>query len=308
LIINNIFIHNSSKWYSHDPFGIIMMHDEIKKSRFLPISNTAAWAIWTTHEGLKNFFGADNYVEIRQNGAFEIYFLMQNPEGLRGSEGCKVLSYLPNEMLSFSWNVPPEFADLRQKNEKTFVVVQFKKISESQTEIVLTHLGWQDTPEYAPVFAYFEKAWDVVLDKMMAVANENAKENTTENTVATPKKVTGLGGVFFKCKDSIALKAWYNEHLGLETHAYGASFAWRNTENAALEGTTEWSPFADTTKYFEPSTKDFMLNYRVADLETLLVALRKANITILDDIETFEYGKFLHILDLEGNKVELWEP
>ena len=279
---------------------------QIKQTRTLPLSQTNAWAMWTTHDGLKTFFGADNCIEIAPSGAFEIYFSLQSPAGLRGSEGCKILSYLPNEMLSFSWNVPPEFADLRERSkadsEKMWVVVQFNAVGTSQTEVTLTHLGWRDAPEYAPVFAYFEKAWDAILSKMATAAAANAAPQPQA------RKVTGLGGVFFKCKNTDTLKTWYNEHLGLQTHAYGASFAWRDAENPAQEGSTEWSPFADDTKYFEPSTKDFMLNYRVEDLDALLIDLRKADITILDEIATYEYGKFLHILDLEGNKIELWQP
>ena len=122
------------------------------------------------------------------------------------------------------------------------------------------------------------------------------------------KKVTGIGGIFFKCKSPEKMKAWYEKHLGINTHEYGASFEWRDAEDPTKMGGTEWSPFKDSTKYFAPSTKDFMINYRVADLVGMVEDLKKEGVTFVDEIESFEYGKFVHIIDLEGNKIELWEP
>lgn len=122
------------------------------------------------------------------------------------------------------------------------------------------------------------------------------------------KKVTGIGGVFFKCKDPKKMREWYNTHLGIESSEYGANFEWRDAENPDKEGSTAWNPFPETTKYFEPSTKDFMINYRVENLEALVEELRAAGVTVVDNIETYDYGKFVHILDMEGNKIELWEP
>lgn len=122
------------------------------------------------------------------------------------------------------------------------------------------------------------------------------------------KKVTGIGGIFFKCKDPNKIKEWYKTHLGLDTDQYGTTFEWRQGEETAKKGFTQWSPFSETTKYFEPSQKDFMINYRVENLEELVEQLKKEGVTITDKIETVEYGKFVHILDVEGNKIELWEP
>ena len=128
------------------------------------------------------------------------------------------------------------------------------------------------------------------------------------NIIDNMKKVTGIGGVFFKCKDPKKMKEWYKTHLGLNTNDYGANFEWREAFDSTKKGSTTWSPFPETTKYFAPSTKDFMINYRVADLEALVVELKKEGVTIVDKMETFDYGKFIHIIDMEGNKVELWEP
>ena len=122
------------------------------------------------------------------------------------------------------------------------------------------------------------------------------------------KKVTGIGGIFFKCKDTNKMKEWYKTHLGLNTNEYGATFEWREASDSTKNGSTQWSPFAETTKYFEPSAKDFMINYRVDDLEALVEELKKEGVVIVDKIENSEYGKFVHIIDMEGNKIQLWEP
>lgn len=122
------------------------------------------------------------------------------------------------------------------------------------------------------------------------------------------KKVTGIGGIFFKCKDPKKVMEWYHKHLGLDTNPYGASFEWYEGSDSTKKAQTQWTPFPETTKYFEPSTKDFMINYRVENLEALVAELRKDGVTILDEMETYDYGKFIHILDEEGNKIQLWEP
>jgi predicted enzyme related to lactoylglutathione lyase len=124
----------------------------------------------------------------------------------------------------------------------------------------------------------------------------------------TMKKVTGIGGIFFKCKDPAKMNEWYKTHLGLNTNKYGTVFEWRQGGDSTKKGFTQWSPFNEKTKYFEPSTKDFMINYRVENIESLVSRLKKDGVAITDTIETVAYGKFVHILDIEGNKVELWEP
>jgi len=122
------------------------------------------------------------------------------------------------------------------------------------------------------------------------------------------KKVTGIGGIFFKCKDPKKLKEWYQAHLGLNTNKYGTVFEWWQGADSTQKGFTQWSPFKETTTYFEPSTKDFMINYRVDNLDALVKELKKNGVTVLDSVAGYEYGKFVHILDIEGNKIELWEP
>ena len=138
----------------------------IEKTRIVNQSITDSWTKWTTHNGLISFFGKDNKIELKIGGVFEIYFLLRNPIGLQGSEGCKILSFLPNRMLSFSWNAPPKFKEVRESDHKTWVVIEFREIGEQKTEIKLTHLGWIDGIQWNEVFEYFENAWDSVLNDL----------------------------------------------------------------------------------------------------------------------------------------------
>ena len=137
-----------------------------------------------------------------------------------------------------------------------------------------------------------------------------AKSFFTESRIEQPslKRVIGIGGIFFKCKEPKKVRDWYQQHLGLEVNDYGSVFEWYQGTDSTKKGFTQWSPFNEKTKYFEPSTKEFMINYRVANLDALVTELKKEGVTLTDTIETFDYGKFVHIMDLEGNKIELWEP
>lgn len=121
-------------------------------------------------------------------------------------------------------------------------------------------------------------------------------------------KVTGIGGVFFKTNDPEAAKEWYSKNLGLAVNQYGSSFEFRNAHRPEEINYLSWSPFSKDTSYFDPSEKEFMINYRVQHIERLVENLKANGVTICDEIETFSYGKFIHIMDLEGNKIELWEP
>ncbi|WP_300569488.1 VOC family protein [Flavobacterium sp.] len=120
------------------------------------------------------------------------------------------------------------------------------------------------------------------------------------------KRVTGIGGFFFKSKDPNATKEWYKNHLGLPTDAYGCTFEWKDKEGNDCQ--TQWSTFAEDTKYFEPSEKQFMMNFRVDNLEVLLEVLKEEGVTIVGEMQSYDYGNFGWILDPEGNKIELWEP
>ena len=122
------------------------------------------------------------------------------------------------------------------------------------------------------------------------------------------KRVTGIGGIFFKSKDPDSLKRWYGEHLGIPADEHGYTFQWREESDREQVGFTVWSPFPHDTQYFNPSTAPFMINYRVDDLDGLLAALREEGVAVEDPIQEYEYGRFAWINDPEGNRIELWEP
>ena len=131
-------------------------------------------------------------------------------------------------------------------------------------------------------------------------------EHSNDNT--TMKRVIGIGGIFFKCKEPKKMREWYQTHLGLNTNQYGSVFEWRQASDSTKKGFSQWSPFSEKTTYFEPSTKEFMINYRVENLEALVEELKKEGVTVTDTIQTYDNGKFVHIMDIENNKIELWEP
>jgi catechol 2,3-dioxygenase-like lactoylglutathione lyase family enzyme len=123
------------------------------------------------------------------------------------------------------------------------------------------------------------------------------------------KRVTGIGGIFFKARNPEALRDWYRRHLGIEVEAWGGTaFRWASPGNPSGTGTTVWSVFEDSSTYFAPSTAPFMVNYRVADLHTLLSVLRAEGCTVDPKVEESEFGKFGWVMDPEGNRIELWEP
>ena len=126
--------------------------------------------------------------------------------------------------------------------------------------------------------------------------------------MAEKPKVTGIGGIFFKSEDPRATKDWYAKHLGFDTDRYGTTFTFRREDAPSRKGYLQWSPMSADTDYFDPSSREFMINYRVNDIEALVEELRAAGVTIVDDIATYSYGKFVHIMDIDGNKLELWEP
>ena len=122
-------------------------------------------------------------------------------------------------------------------------------------------------------------------------------------------KVVGIGGIFFKTDNPEKTKEWYQENLGLPTDQWGTMFKSRDIDNPDQVNYLQWSPFDKKTDYFDPSKKDFMINYRVQNIEEFVKILKEKGITVLDEVTEYgEIGKFVHILDSEGNKIELWEP
>lgn len=135
---------------------------------------------------------------------------------------------------------------------------------------------------------------------------ENQSQQDLHNT--TEPKVNGIGGIFFFSENPEETKAWYAENLGLAVDEWGSTFEFRNANRPEEINYFQWSPFKKGSEYFSPSKKEFMINYRVQNLEGLLQKLKNNGVVILDEVVTYEYGKFVHIMDREGNKIELWEP
>ncbi|MBE0390388.1 Hydroxypyruvate reductase [Flavobacterium sp. PL0002] len=169
----------------------------------------------------------------------------------------------------------------------------FQYLLEAPNVILTPHVaGW--------TFESHERLAQVIVDKI------KAKYFESEIEVVTQKRVIGIGGFFFKSKNSKELVAWYGKYLGLKTDDYGSIFWWK--DNEGNDCATQWSPFAADTTYFAPSEKQFMQNFRVHNLEGLLATLKTEGVTIVGEMQSFDYGKFGWILDPEGNKIELWEP
>jgi predicted enzyme related to lactoylglutathione lyase len=123
------------------------------------------------------------------------------------------------------------------------------------------------------------------------------------------RRVTGIGGIFFHAKDPVALRAWYQTHLGIDVQSWGgAAFTWTDADGKPTTGSTIWSIGPATSKHYAPSKSSFMINYRVDDLAALLAALRAEGCDVLEKTDDSEYGKFGWVMDPEGNKVELWQP
>lgn len=129
------------------------------------------WNKFTTEEGLISFFAPKVNFQLSIGGPFEMLFDLKMPIGMQGSEDCKILSLLPQKMISFSWNNPPKFERIR--DEKTCVVIEFQKVEENRTHITLTHLGWKDNPEWESAYEYFDNAWNIVLKRLEYSTNKS---------------------------------------------------------------------------------------------------------------------------------------
>lgn len=144
------------------------------------------------------------------------------------------------------------------------------------------------------------------INKMDKQKNEATNTASTKDT--TPK-VTGIGGIFFYSDNLKETKEWYTKNLGIEINDWGSSsFESRNVNRPDEINSLQWKPFKKGDEYFSPSKKDFMINYQVQNIEGLVNKLKENGVTILDSIATYDFGKFVHIMDTEGNKIELWEP
>ena len=178
-------------------------------------------------------------------------------------------------------------------SQNTVLPEAFQYLLKANNVILTPHIaGW--------TVESHQRLAQVIVDKIKGFYFGPAKEEIKE------KRVTGIGGIFFKSKNPKELVSWYAKYLGLKTDEYGSTFWWKDKNGN--DCSTQWSPFANDTTYFQPSEKSFMQNFRVHNLEKLLQILSTEGITIIGEMETYDYGKFGWILDPEGNKIELWEP
>ena len=136
---------------------------------------------------------------------------------------------------------------------------------------------------------------------------DSKKQSDNSGSDKTPK-VTGIGGIFFFSDNPKETKDWYAKNLGLDVNDWGSTFESRNINNPDEIEALQWRTFKKGDDYFAPSKKEFMINYRVQNLEGLLEKLKQNGVTVLDEVAAFDYGKFVHIMDADGNKIELWEP
>ncbi len=180
------------------------------------------------------------------------------------------------------------------------------------TEVALGHAVFENPDHDFPKRVVYKRHVDTLSAEIYGDTEEAAASWswTLAGSEARSKepRVTGVGGVFFKSKDPEKVRAWYAEHLGFVTNEYGAMFEFRTVEQPESAAFLQWSPFSDATTYFQPSEREFMINYRVADLDGLLVKLKAAGVEQVGEVERTEYGNFAHVMDVERNKVELWEP
>jgi len=150
---------------------------------------------------------------------------------------------------------------------------------------------------------------DSTTKKTNIMADKKNQTLHATSPIDTTPKVTGIGGIFFYSDNPEETKEWYAKNLGIETNEWGSSsFDSRNVDRPDEINTLQWKPFKKGDTYFLPSKKEFMINYQVQNIEGLVSKLKENGVTVLDSIETYDYGKFVHILDKEGNKIELWEP
>jgi uncharacterized protein YndB with AHSA1/START domain len=140
-----------------------------------PVSKLILWEKWTDSSQLKSFFGLENKIEAKVGGAFEIYFLLDAPEGYKGSEDCKFKELVPFEKIRFSWNAPPIFEEIRKEGPNSEVTIEFESIENNITRLKLFHSKWQNDPKYIPIVEYFEKAWEYVLNNLSKTIESEQK-------------------------------------------------------------------------------------------------------------------------------------
>lgn len=137
----------------------------MRKAIEVRASPAEVWKVWTTKEGLQSFLAPQVRIDLEVGGAFEPLFELDKPPGSQGGEGLQILSYVPHEMISFTWSAPPEFLTIRS-HYHTWVVVRFRTVTPERTRVSLDQMGWGTGEKWDRVFAFFDRAWDVVLARL----------------------------------------------------------------------------------------------------------------------------------------------
>ena len=286
--------------------------DEKNPSKLIEHLNAVAGLDWISKEGigrLQPFF----YQAMHEIGMY----------GYDISDFDSLTSYTKNPIFDFSF---PEGVDVKYQGEIMQRIDFYLRHEAKNTIFIYGEFDpWSST---AVQPAYHTNSFRIVkpagshrtriknlpdYQQKMVIDSINTWLSREKNTVndkdmSVKKKVKGIGGIFFKAENPADMRKWYSENLGLVTNEYGSLFEFRESDNAEQKAYLQWSPFGEKTTYFEPSEKEFMINYRVENIEELVEELKANGVKVLDEIETYEYGKFVHILDPENNKIELWEP
>lgn len=273
------------------------MNRIIKVSVNVKGSSRKVFEMFVNSKKVESWLCNEANIETKVGGKYEVY---NGEDKDDNTEGCKVLGIDPTGYLVIEWKGPKQFAKLMNTENTLTQVCVLLHPKGKFTQVTIIHSGWGAGTEWKKAYEYFESAWKAALTKLESVMSSNDKPSTIG--------VTGLGGTFFKSENPEKLKAWYDEHLGFETDDYGRAFRWVQFEDPQKTGSTQWSVMPADTKYFSPSDKPYMLNYRVGDLVALLNKLKDSGVEIAGEMESYDYGKFGWVMDPEGNKIELWEP
>lgn len=218
----------------------------------------------------------------------------------------------PEEINSLQWAVFKKGSDYFAPSKKEFMinyrvqnievlVTRFKESGITVVDSIATY-------DYGK-FVHIMDAEGTKIELWEPMDEQKKEMETLVSTDKTTPKVTGIGGIFFYAEDPTKTKAWYTHHLGLEINEWGsAGFESRNVDKPDEINSLQWATFKKGDTYFSPSKKEFMINYRVQNIEGLVNKLKENGVTLVDSIASYDYGKFIHIMDPEGNKIELWEP
>jgi len=263
-----------------------LTEDKVVRTASVGADRDATWAAWTQADELKKWFGRDALVELHPGGAYEIYFLMDQPSGLRGGEGNKIQALLPNRMLAFTWNAPPSFGPMREV--RTHVVLEFADHDSGGTTVTLTHYGWPAGEDWVKVREYFEKAWATVM--------ANLEKHLGTAVGANPANDRKIDYVEFGAVDLAKAKAFYSSVFGWKFTDYGPDYT--SFSDGRLSGGFH--------KNDQPSSVNPLIILYAFDLEATEARIVAAGGTINPEWQVFPGGRRFHFKDPNGNELAVW--